>query len=335
MEDSISQKNYEYTQGWILFFYTVPSKPVSSRMKVWRKLMKAGAVQLKGAVYILPFNDEHYEFLQWLASEIAGMKGEAVFVKIEKVDTMQDPEIIALFNQQRASDYKVVAKALEDVERKLSSTQKGGKSQNSKGISDQIERIRKDFEAVKRTDFFSSEEGKALAVKIMQIDAEIKRHSATEAKKERAAAISSRALADYQGKTWVTRKRPFVDRMASAWLIKKYIDKDAIFDFADEKDMETVGKNCVAFDVRGGEFTHTGDLCTFEALIKAFGIKDKTLKKIGEIVHDLDMKDEKYKAAETKGLEDILRGIRKTAKGDIDSLERGMAVFEMLYASKS
>ena len=122
--------------------------------------------------------------------------------------------------------------------------------------------------------------------------------------------------------------------MASAWLIRKFIDRDASFAFADEKDMETVGKNSIAFDVRGGEFTHTGDLCTFEVLIKSFGLKDKALRKIAEIVHDLDMKDEKYNAAEAKGLEDILTGIRMTAKDDADALEKGMQIFEMLYMSK-
>jgi hypothetical protein len=332
---SASHKSTLQGQGWIIFFYSVPSKPVSSRMKVWRKLIKAGAVQLKGSVYILPFNEDHYEFLQWLVSEIAGMKGEADFVKIEKVDTMKDPEIIALFNRQRASDYKVIEKALEDIERKLSSTQKGGKSQNLPNMSDHIARLLKDFEEVKKIDFFSSDEGKSLAVKIKQAEGEIKRHSVTGAKKIGPAAIIPQSPDDYQGKTWTTRKRPFIDRMASAWLIRKFIDRDATFVFLNEKDMETVAKHYIAFDVRGGEFTHTGDLCTFEVIIKSFGLKDKALRKIAEIVHDLDMKDEKYNAAEAKGLEDILTGIRMTTKDDAEALEKGMAVFEMLYVSKS
>jgi hypothetical protein len=134
---------------------------------------------------------------------------------------------------------------------------------------------------------------------------------------------------------WITRKKPFVDRMASAWLIRRFVDKNASFDFIDEKDAEAVGKGSVVFDMRGGEFTHAGDMCTFQVIIKSFGLKDKTLKKIAEIVHDLDMKDEKYKATEAKGLEDILIGIRKTAKDDDDALEKGMAVFEMLYVSKT
>lgn len=332
---TILQKKIENTQGWLLFFYSVPSKPVSNRMKVWRKLIKAGAVQLKGSVYILPFNEDHYEFLQWLVFEIAGMKGEAAFVKIEKVDTMKDPEIIALFNRQRAGDYKVIEKALEDIERRLSSTQKGGKSQNIPDMADQIARIRKDFEELKKTDFFSSDEGKSLAARIKQADAQIKSNSVTVALMEGPAAIIPHSLDDYQGKKWATRKKPFVDRMSSAWLIRKFIDKAATFVFMDEKDIQTDGKHYIVFDVRGGEFTHAGDLCTFEVLLKSFALKDKALRKIAEIVHDLDIKDEKYSAAESKGLEDILIGIRKTAKDDADALEKGMAVFELLYVSKS
>ncbi len=334
MEGIVPRKNNTYQQGWLLFFYTVPSKPVSNRMKVWRKLLNAGAVPLKGAVYILPFNDELYDFLHWLVSEITGMKGEAAFVKILELDTIKNSEIIALFNRQRANDYNAVENALEDIEGRLSTVQKGGAG-TIKVISDRIDRLRKDFDAINKIDFFSSDQGKSLAAKIMRIDAEIKKHLQTDSKKQRVAAITVHSIGDYRGKKWVTRKRPFVDRMASAWLIKKYIDKDAVFDFVDEKDIEMTCNNTIAFDVRGGEFTHSGNLCTFETLIKAFGLKDRALKKIAEIVHEIDLKDEKYRVPEAKGLEDILRGIRKTTMDDMDSLELGMTVFEMLYASKN
>ena len=303
-------------------------------MKVWRKLVKAGAVQLKGAVYVLPFNDDHYEFLQWLVSEIAEMKGEGAFTRIEHIDTMKDSEIIALFDRQRAVDYMVTGKALDDLERRLGSIRQGGKAQNIKGLSEQFGKLLKEFEEVKRIDFFSSKEGAALNERIKRVAAELKKLSGAETAKESPLTISTRAVDAYQGKIWVTRKRPFIDRMASAWLIRRFIDKSASFEFIDEKDMDAVSKNSVVFDMRGGEFTHIGDLCTFEVLVKSFSFKDKTLKKIAEIVHDLDVKDEKYKAAEAKGLEDILIGIRKTAKDDRDALEKGMQVFEMLYVSK-
>jgi len=329
------QKTDRKGAGWLIFFYTVPSRPVSNRMKVWRRLNKAGAVQLKGAVYILPFNDEHYELLQWLVTEIAEMRGEGAFARIENIDTMKDSEVIALFNRQRADDYAIAGKALDDLERRLGSIRKGAKAQNIKEISEQFNRIRRDFDDIQRVDFFSSQEGVSLSERIRRAQAALKTLPGVNDTKETPAPIAQRKAGDYQGKVWVTRKRPFIDRMASAWLIKRFIDRDAVFDFVDEMDLDKIDKGAVPFDIRGGEFTHAGDLCTFEVLIRAFGPRDKTLKRISEIVHDLDMKDEKYKATEAKGIEDILSGIRKTAKDDRDALEKGMAVFEMIYASKS
>jgi len=147
--------------------------------------------------------------------------------------------------------------------------------------------------------------------------------------------IPARQIKEYQGRTWTTRKRPFIDRMASAWLIRKFIDRKASFTFMDESKLKSSGEGTVSFDVSGGDFTHWGDLCTFEVLVKSFGLKDIIVKKIAEIVHELDIKDDRYRTADAKGLESVLAGIRKTAKDDADALEKGMAVFEMIYAAKT
>ena len=328
------RKKKQEGAGWLIFFYSVPSRPVSNRMKVWRKLNKAGAIQLKGAVYILPFTDGHYELLQWLVSEITEMKGEAAFVRVAEMDTMKDAEIIALFSRQRAADYALVGKALDDLERRLGSIQNGARAQHIKRISAQFSRLRRDFDDIQKIDFFSAREGASADERIRRLNSELKVLSGVKGGKEAPTVFAPKNAGDYKGKVWVTRKRPFIDRMASAWLIRRFIDGNAVFDFMDEKDMDNIGKGVVTFDVREGEFTHVGDLCTFEALVKSFGLKDKTLKKIAEIVHDLDTKDEKYKSAEAKGVEDILTGIRKTAADDRDALEKGMQVFEMLFVSK-
>ncbi len=320
--------------GWLLFFYSVPSKPVSNRMKVWRKLVKAGALQLKGSVYILPFDEEHREFLEWLVSEVKGMKGEGAFARVEKLDTMKDSEIIALFHQQRTNDYKAVDRTLDDLERRLASIQKGARPGTVRGISEQYAGLLRGFEEVKRIDFFSSKEGERLAAKIRRFGSDLKALSGSQPVREKPPALPPRKPDDYQGKTWVTRKRPFVDRMASAWLIRRFIDADASFAFVDEKEKARAGEHSVFFDMRDGEFTHTGDLCTFEVLMKTFGIRDRAVRKIAEIVHDLDVRDDKYRSAEARGLEDILLGIRKTAKSDSEALKAGMQVFEMFYMSR-
>jgi hypothetical protein len=330
----IYRKNDNRSQGWLLFFYSAPSKPVSNRMKIWRKLSKAGTVQLKGAVYILPMNEEHYEFFQWLVSEVSSMGGEAAFTRIETIDSIKDNEIKALFNERQEGAYQEISKALDDLDTRVNSIRKGSKSQDGQAFSGQLAKARKNYEEALKTDFFFSKTGAVLQSRIDALNAVIKGLAGSVAK-SKPVSVSSNKTEDYQGRIWVSRKRPFVDRMASAWLIRRFIDKRGAFKLMDEKDLAAAGKGDVTFDVSGGAFTHLGDLCTFEVLVKSFGLKDKAVRKIAEIVHELDIKDDKYHNPETRGLEEILSGLRKAVKDDNKLLEKGMAIFEMLYMSKA
>jgi len=302
-------------------------------VRVWRRLAKAGAIQFKGAAYVLPYSDEHYEFFQWLVSEVASMKGDAAFIKVEDIETMKNRDIISLFNQQREKDYAILIKKIEELERKISSARKGG-AQNNKKLADQMAKIRREFEVVQAVDFFSSAAGGNLRKNIKALESGLKGISGAGVKEQKIS-LTQKKMEDYQNRTWATRKKPFVDRMASAWLIKKFIDKNAVFKFIDEKELDSLPKKNIAFDIRDGEFTHKGDMCTFEVIVKSFGLRDKTLKRIAEMVHELDIKDEKYKSPEAKGVEEILTGLRKSFKNDTELLEKGMAVFEMLYVSKT
>ena len=320
--------------SWLLFFYSLPSKPVRNRMTVWRKLLKAGALSFKGSVYILPYTEEHHEFLTWLVSEVVSLKGEGSFVRVEKIETIDNQQIISLFNQQRETDYQRILKEFDEIERKITSTRIGGASQDKKNITNQIRKCQRDFEDIRKIDFFISKRGLEVGRRLERIVETLNGLSGTGIEKH-SGTIAPARIEDYQHKTWATRKRPFVDRFASAWLIKKFIDKNASFAFIDEKDLDNVAKDVIPFDIRGGRFTHAGDLCTFEVLMKSFSLKDKTLKKIAEIVHELDLKDDKFRTPEAKGIEDILSGIRKTVKDDHEALEKGMAIFEMLYISKA
>ncbi len=319
---------------WLLFFYSIPSRPVGYRVKIWRKLIKAGALPFKGAVYILPDNEETFEYYQWLVSEVVSMGGEGAFVKAEKVETANNKEIIHLFNEQREREYRRVEKALEDIERRLAVIKKGGTIPSKKRLLKQFTSVMREFEEIRKIDFFSSRRGEVVKRRMKLMESQIKRTAGPETKKEQAL-IVPKSVKDYKGKTWVTRKNPFVDRMASAWLIKKFIDKEAVFQFMEEKEMANLDENMIPFDVRGGEFTHVGDKCTFETILKSFGLKDKGLKKIAEIVHELDVKDDRYKSSGANGVEQILAGIRKMSKNDAEALEKGMNVFEMLYASQA
>jgi hypothetical protein len=321
------------SQEWLLLFYSVPSSPVSNRMKIWRKLSKTGAVQLKGSVYILPATDEHEEFFQWLIGEVKSMGGDGAFVRTGDIRTMANADIRQLFITQIDQEYHRQEKAVDVLERKIQSIRKGTKNEEGKRLADQAAKLTNEFEDTGKRDFFNSSAGQIMKNRIQELEAGLR--DAGKKYPEAAASVKTRRTQDYQGKIWATRKNPFVDRMASAWLIRRFIDPKATFAFIEEREASNLEKSTVAFDMRDGEFTHVGDLCTFEVLVKSFGIKDKAVKKMAEVVHDLDVKDEKYGKPETTGVEDILAGIRKTATSDADGLERGMAAFEMLYQSKA
>jgi hypothetical protein len=332
------QKRRKKDSGWLLIFYSLPSKPVNNRVRIWRKLAQIGAIQLRGGVYILPYSEDHYERFQWLMSEITSAGGEGNFIRADKIETLKEKELIDFFNKQRDADYRDVETSFDELQQNLDGIKKGGREKNHRAIRAMFNKHRKRFEDIEKVDFFVSETGRRLKNRIEAIEAELDALAQRAGKTIRATAevaIARRRIKDYRKRIWTTRKRPFVDRMASAWLIKTFIDKDACFEFRDEKEIENPKDNMVTFDVRGGEFTHKGDMCTFEVLLKAFGLKDSALRKIAEIVHNLDLKDEKYRSHEMTGIEQVLIGIRKTAKDDQEMLKRGMEVFEMLYASKT
>ena len=306
--------------GWLLFFYSVPARPVGNRMRVWRRLMKAGAVLLKGAAYVLPYSEEHYELFSWLVSEVAAMNGEAAFVRVGRIETMEDAEVRGAFSRQKEEAYRGIEGRLDSLRIK------------DKRAAAVLGKINREFVEVYRTDFFSSAAGAALGRRIKEVEEEAAGLTG-KAAVQKEAQIRPRRVQDYRGRVWATRKRPFVDRMASAWLIRRFVDENAVFRFVDEIGGPSIG-DAVAFDMMNGEFTHVGDICTFEVLVKSFGLKDRALKAVAEVVHELDVKDGRYNRPEAVGVEGILSGIRKTATDDMDGLTRGMAVFEMLYTSK-
>jgi hypothetical protein len=320
-------------QEWLLIFYTVPAHPVSNRMKIWRKLAKVGAVQLKGAVYILPATDEHEEFCLWLIGEVKTMGGDGAFVRSADIQSMDATDIRELFLNRAEQEYRGFERKIEVLERKVQSIRKGAKYHVNSRLSDHAGKLVKELEDMRRRDFFSAVRGSEVTKRMQSLKTTLKGLGAHS--KEPVASVPTKRPTDYVGHSWFTRKKPFIDRMASAWLIRRFVDANAVFKFVGEGDLASLGGNTATFDMQGGDFTHVGDLCTFEVLMKSFSIRDKAAGKIAEIVHDLDVKDDKYGNQEAPGVEEILMGIRKTAKSDADALERGMAVFEMLYQSKT
>ncbi len=333
----MSNKKQSFYDGaplsWLLFFSTLPSHPVSKRMKVWRKLTQEGALHFKRAVYLLPHSEQREEALTALVSDVHAMGGEAAFVKTLRIETMDNDDIAALFNAERGRAYEHAGKQLHAIEQKIASVRKGGKAPSPEQLLTEFRKIEKMHNDIAAIDFFNSEQGSAYEVRMRALAEKLEETSHGKAPAT-SAEIELKNLADYRNRLWVTRTRPFVDRMASAWLIRRFIDPNARFAFLrDEKKPPMPGS--VLFDMSGGEFTHHGELCTFEVLLKAFCLKQRPLKKIAEIVHEIDIKDGRYSVPEAPGVEELLIGIRKTAKNDAETLDRGIAIFEMLYASKN
>lgn len=329
----MNKKSSKAQKGWLLFFYTVPTKPAGSRTKVWRKLSKIGAVKLKSAVYLLPESEEHVEILTWLVAEISSLGGEGAFAQSPTIAPFSRKELVDLFNRQSDRNYQQLNEQLDRLEQKISR-----KTQNIKikNLTNQVNKLQRELYSIKKTDFFSSKRGIESERRIQDLKNEVDRLMTAEKKHIPVADsrlhISLRENKDYQKKTWITRKNPFVDRMACAWLIRSFIDSQAKFVFIDDTH-PLPDAHQVSYDISRGDFTHVNDLCTFEVLQIAFDLHNPGLAKLSRIVHAIDLREEKNATPEAEGVEMILAGIRKTTTDSNSALERGMDVFAALYAS--
>jgi hypothetical protein len=162
------------SQEWLLIFYSVPAHPVSGRMKVWRRLAKAGAVQLKGAVYILPSTDEHRELFQWIIGEVKAIGGDGSFVHTSRIETISDSEVRGLFNAQRDTEYRDLEKALEVLERKVQSSRKGAVAGVRESVGSDLASLRKTYAEIGGRDFFGAPLGRETGRRIQTLEAAIK-----------------------------------------------------------------------------------------------------------------------------------------------------------------
>jgi hypothetical protein len=272
--------------------------------------------------------------LQWLVSEVASMGGEAAFIRTTRIESMGDGEVVELFDRARGKDYQAIERKVDELETRLASVRKGSRIKLG-SIADRIDRLAREFEEIRKIDFFTSAAGESLGGRIEALRKETAALAGHEGERPEVSEIAKRDIADYQGKTWITRPKPFVDRMATAWLIKRFVDREAVFGFMEEKDLKLKSGDAVSFDIQGGDLTHLADMCTFEVVMRSFDLKDRALRKLAELVHELDLKDGKFDSPEARGVEGVLRGVRKTAKNDAEMLEKGMEVFDMLYVSKA
>ena len=309
-EISISDK----TPGtWLFLLFNLPAKQSSDRVKVWRRLKKFGAIQLKTSTYVLPDEPVHYERFQWLAKEIVDTGGEATLVRVKDIEGMPHAAIVALFNEARARDYDELFEPLNLL---IKDTKARKQSPN------QLQKIRQRFQEIRDIDYFQSSRGEDL----QQL---LQKAKALESPKNKPETIIRLRAEDYRSKSWVTRPRPEIDRVGSAWLIRKFIDPSAKFVFANAP---AEFPKAIPYDMFEVEFSHHGDYCTFETLIQRFGIRDRAVLRLAELIHDADLEDDKFRRVEGFGIEQIFKGWAKQGLSDQEILAKGFECFDALYA---
>ena len=308
---------------WLLLIHQLPAKPAYARVKIWRRLQALGAATVKGAVYALPGNAEAREDFAWLAKEIVEEGGEAMICEAALVEGFTDHEMQALFDGARDEDYaKIAAEAREIAARKIDEAS----DRELAEMASQIARLRRQLDAVVAIDFFGANGRLAAQGLVSGLEAALQREDAVPA------AEPAPAPGPLSNRTWVTRRGVQVDRIASAWLIRRFIDKGASFKFVPSSGYQPEPGE-LRFDMFEGEFTHRGDRCTFEVLLGHAALADPALAAIGEIVHDIDLKDDKYGRAETAGVRSLIAGIATPGADDEQRLARGAVLLDGLYDS--
>ena len=310
---------------WLLLIHNLPPKPDYFRVKIWRRLQRIGAVAIKNSVYVMPRSDQALEDLQWTLREITEGRGEASICDADFVDGLANAQVEALFKAARDADYAAISEAARELVRGPRSG-----SQRDRGKSDEREpavaRLRRRLGEVVAIDFFDSPGRQTADRLVASLEASFRDASSIRQ------ASASLSLREYRKRIWVTRKGLHIDRMASAWLVRRFIDADAVFKFVSAGGYRPE-KGEVRFDMFQAEFTHEGDRCTFEVLIHRMKLRDAALQSIGEIIHDIDLKDAKFDRQEAGGIDRVITGICRAYKDDDARMARGAALFDDLYAS--
>ena len=309
--------------SWLLLVHQLPAKPAYLRVKIWRRLQDIGAVAVKNAVHALPMNEETQEDFEWLLREIQEGGGEAFVCEARLIDGLSDEEVRALFDRVRDADYAELTKQAQALAKSLR-RKAGGDA--AKELRAQVSRLRKRLAEIAAIDFFGAI-GRETAEELLRgLEAQLDKDEPVVGK-----AKTEPSLAEtLHNRTWVTREGVYADRIASAWLIRRFIDPDANFKFVSGKGYRPQERE-LRFDMFEAEFTHEGDKCTFEVLMERVGLNDSALRAIGEIIHDIDLKDDKFGRTEVAGIRTLLDGIRVSTSDDARRIERGAEAFNDLY----
>lgn len=318
---------------WILLIHQLPPKPTNLRVRIWRKLQKLGAVAIKNSVYVLPANEKTNEDFQWLRREIESAGGEAAVFRAGSVEGATDEEIISAFRKARDEEFAAITAEFDGLTGRIREQSRARHLSPARlaAHETELDRLHGELERVIANDFFEAK-GRAVASTAYDRCHKAIRLSQTPTKKAASAPQQSGVLsvADFQNRRWMTRRNMHIDRLASAWLISQFIDKRPRFYFVG--DNETID-GAIPFDMFGAEFTHQGEDCTFETLLKRFGLTDvKGLRDLAEIAHDIDLKDDKFNRLEAAGLNAIINGLSESLRDDRKLLQQSSIIFNSLFA---
>jgi hypothetical protein len=318
---------------WLLLIHQIPPKPAYFRAKVGRRLQRLGAVPIKNAVYVLPSNEQTREDLQWVAREIAQEGGEATVCEANLVDGLSDEQVEALFQEAREADFTVIADEARELAREPLAKLKN--ERRRKELAVDLERRKRRVADVIAVDFFGAPGREAAESSITALEERLRqsaKHHAAAAASSASTRIGAKTKAkpaDYRGRTWVTRKNVHVDRIACAWLIRRFIDPEARVKLVPGQGY-VAQKGEVTFDMFEADFTHVGDACSFETIIDRFDLRDPGLGSLAEIIHDIDVKDGKFARPEAPGIAALVAGIAVTHADDHHRFELGDRMFDAL-----
>jgi hypothetical protein len=310
---------------WLLLVHQLPAKPGYQRVKVWRRLQALGAVAVKNAAYVLPAGEQAQEDFEWLLKEIAEGGGEGMIWEARLVDGLSDEDVRGLFNAAREADYDAVSK---DVRALAGGLEAQDAATGRAEARAKLTRLRAEVARMAAIDFFGANGRETVEGLLAGLEARLREDvaMAEERQEQPAGGAAADAL---RGRVWVTRRGVYVDRIASAWLIRRFIDPEARFRFVPAKGyVPEPGE--LRFDMYEGEFTHEGDRCTFEVLLARAGLDDPALAAIAEIVHDIDLKDGKFGREEASGIGTLIAGICAATVDDGERLRRGFETFDDL-----
>jgi hypothetical protein len=302
---------------WLLLILTLPTENATARMRVWRILKSCGATVLRDGVYLLPDRPSCRTTFDGIAAEVLNHGGSAYVLRT-------DDEAAAQFQQHfnRTNEYAALMEDIHKVSEELN-------IEMIPALTKRIRKLRKNFMAIVAIDFFPSQAQRQTDAALVDLEVAVNQLLSPNEPHPVAGEIKRLSVADYQGRIWATRSRPWVDRLASAWLIRRFIDKDARFIWLGKP--ADCPADAVGFDFDDATFTHVGDKVTYEVLLASFGLQDPALQRLGTLVHYLDIGG--VQPSESIGVESVLAGLRDTIHDDDQLLAVACGVFDGLLGT--